>query len=128
MLLLCSYVFWNIYIYIYTIKWIYRINTRRDDFVQIRKFCYEVLYNFLWNILISFERGVVKNTNCSSCKVSCVFVVLELHLNILDRFSNYVQIPNFIKTSQVFHADGRTDRRQTDRHDETKSCFPQFCK
>ena len=35
MLLLYSCVDWNIYVYIIIIKWIYRINTQRDDFVEI---------------------------------------------------------------------------------------------
>jgi len=57
---------------------------------------------------------MVKNENWSWCKLPFIFVVIELRLNILDRFSNDVQIPNFIKIRPVFHADGRTDRRQTD--------------
>ena len=29
--------------------------------------------------------------------------------------------------AELFHADGRTDRQQTDRHDEANSRFTQFC-
>jgi hypothetical protein len=29
--------------------------------------------------------------------------------------------------AELLHAEGRTDGRMTDRHDEDKSHFPQFC-
>jgi hypothetical protein len=51
-------------------------------------------------------------------------------MNFLDRFSIKSQRSNFMKNrpvgTELFHADGRTDR-QTGRHDEASSRFPQFC-
>ena len=48
----------------------------------------------------------------------------------IDRFSKKFQIINFMKIrpvgAELFHADRQTDR-QTERHDETNSRFPQFC-
>jgi len=51
---------------------------------------------------------------------------LEFSRHILKN----TQLPNFMKMRHVgagvLHADGRTGRR-TDRHDETKERFSQFC-
>jgi hypothetical protein len=52
-------------------------------------------------------------------------------LNFHCRFSNYIQISNFMKILPVegdlFNAEGRTDEhRQTDKHDEVNSRFSQF--
>jgi hypothetical protein len=54
-------------------------------------------------------------------------------LNFHYTFSKYIQILNFMKILPVegesFNADGRTDEhRQTDRHDEVNSRFPQLWK
>jgi len=65
---------------------------------------------------------MIKNANWSPYMGPFIFVLLELRLNIPDRFSNDVQIPNFIEIRPVFHADGRTDMA-TDRHEVNKSQF-----
>jgi hypothetical protein len=55
---------------------------------------------------------------------------LNKNLNFLERFSKNIQISNFTKIrpvgTELLHVDGQTDR-QTDRHDEANSRFPQFC-
>jgi hypothetical protein len=59
------------------------------------------------------ERDMTINVYWCSCKVPVVFVRVSWNLKFLDRFSNNVQISNFIKIrpvgAELFHADRRTD-------------------
>jgi hypothetical protein len=49
-----------------------------------------------------------------------------MKFNFLDRFSENIQVPNFIKTwpvsADLFHGD-----RLTDKYEEAYSRFSQFC-
>jgi hypothetical protein len=65
------------------------------------------------------------------CKVPVTVVRFLWNLDFIGRFSKNTQISNFTKMSAVepsfyMRTEGWTDRR-TDRHDEAKSRFSQFC-
>ena len=54
-----------------------------------------------------------------------------MELKFVDRLSKNTQISNFIKISLVeaklFRADGQTEYRQTDRHEDANGRLSQFC-
>jgi hypothetical protein len=65
----------------------------------------------------------IMQSTCYSCPL------LRQH-DFLDRFFKKTQISNFIKIhpvrAELFHVDSWTNG-QTDRHEETNSCFSHFC-
>ena len=72
--------------------------------------------NFL--ILRRIERDMTKNVFWDCCKLPVIFVRFYWNLNFVSTgFLKKTQIPNFIKIcpvrTELFHADGRTDK-----HDE----------
>jgi len=62
----------------------------------------------------------------SSSEVPDILVIFKSKLNPTNRFSTNRQISNSIEIppveAKLFHSDGRTDRQ-----DEAKSSFSQFC-
>jgi hypothetical protein len=117
-------IFEYIYIYIYIeyiyIEYIYILNIKCVFWFSVQ-FLSEI---FL--ILRRTERDIFKNINWSSCKsngCSCKIINnFEYSRRIFEKYSNI----NFIKLgpgeAELFHAD-----RRTDRHDEGKNRFSQFC-
>jgi len=67
------------------------------------------------NILRRMERDMMKNVYWSSCYVAFSLVRFQWNLNVIARVSKNPQISNLIKIrlvgDQLFHADGRKDRR-----------------
>ena len=73
---------------------------------------------------------MIINVYWSSFKVPVNLNRFSSNLNYLNRFSKNTHISNFTKIRPVgadmFHVDRRMER-QTGRHDEVNSYFPQFC-
>jgi hypothetical protein len=76
---------------------------------------------FAWNILRRIQRDIVINVHRSSCTVPFILLEFEWNLNFLHRFLKNIPTQNFIKIRAVgadlFHADGKTDRRTDGRLD-----------
>jgi hypothetical protein len=67
-----------------------------------------------------------------SFKVPVIIVKISHQIWIFSRFSKNIKKNNFMKIrpvgAELLHADGRTDRQQTDnRHNEANSCFSKIC-
>jgi hypothetical protein len=75
---------------------------------------YIYIYIYIWNV-----HGLHLSTRYS------LLVKIKLNFNILHRFSENIQISNFMKIrpvgAELFHTDGRTDTQ-----DEANSTFSQF--
>jgi hypothetical protein len=74
-------------------------------------------------ILRRNERGMIKDVYWYSCVVPDILVRFLRHLNFLDRFPKKFSTSIKIRPvgTEVFHADGRTDR-----HDKGNSNFHSF--
>ena len=116
-----------------TLTYISTLSHKRHSF-QEKNVIEHKIYVLVLSKILSEKRfllrrtqgDIIINIHRSSNKVPVFLGRSESHLNILDRFSRSVHVPNFIKIRPVgyelFHADGRKGKQ-----DEANSLFRHFC-
>jgi len=85
-----------------------------------------LIFSETFLILKTMQRGMYVNT--SSCKVTVILVKFSSNLAFLGRFSENLQMSNFVKIrpmeAKLFHVGEQTDEH-TNRRDEANCLFSQ---